>query len=520
MSSTDGSHKVGIVTASAGTGKTYDLTSRIEAEIARRARAGTGSRQHLHGEGRRGVARARPRAADLQGRRRERGAAARRQDRNDQRRVRRTGEGVRIRPRAVADRRRRRRERRQGDFPEGLPTPRSAPTPTNSVRSRALFGYGESPRDRRDWRDDVNKIVELARANNIDADTLAACAERSIAGFEKLVPAPLPGETGESLDAGLRQALRTLPRQVSDERGGAHHRSPGLGRDPRHRGAQPGRGHALAALGKALQGQGHQGRGTAFRSVAGSGGGLRPSSSLARSGQTIHRRGVRLRRRRHAQPMRNTRGIGGSSTSSIKTASRWNFSATPISNSSCASASNPSSSTNSKTPAPCNSRSSSPCRASPSRASGSAIPSRPSTASAARTPISSPTSRPRSKGRPAARNPRSTGTGAAVPASSPSSTTPSRPPSRRWACRRRRRGSIRSSAPTCRDRQPPWASGASIAISRRRSPPASRMRLPTERNGPSPATERPRRSAPATSPSSAAATTTVSLSRMRWRWRA
>ena len=33
MSSTDGSHKVGIVTASAGTGKTYDLTSRIEAEI-------------------------------------------------------------------------------------------------------------------------------------------------------------------------------------------------------------------------------------------------------------------------------------------------------------------------------------------------------------------------------------------------------------------------------------------------------------------------------------------------------
>ena len=32
MSSTDGSHKVGIVTASAGTGKTYDLTSRIEAE--------------------------------------------------------------------------------------------------------------------------------------------------------------------------------------------------------------------------------------------------------------------------------------------------------------------------------------------------------------------------------------------------------------------------------------------------------------------------------------------------------
>ena len=33
MSSTDGSHKVGIVTASAGTGKTYDLTSQIEAEI-------------------------------------------------------------------------------------------------------------------------------------------------------------------------------------------------------------------------------------------------------------------------------------------------------------------------------------------------------------------------------------------------------------------------------------------------------------------------------------------------------
>ena len=35
-----------------------------------------------------------------------------------------------------------------------------------------------------------------------------------------------------------------------------------------------------------------------------------------------------------AMPQRNTRGIGGSSISSIKTASRWNFSATPISNSS------------------------------------------------------------------------------------------------------------------------------------------------------------------------------------------
>ncbi len=53
------------------------------------------------------------------------------------------------------------------------------------------------------WMDDVVRVVELARANNILEENYAQCAERSMDGFRKLMEAPLPGETAASLDASL-----------------------------------------------------------------------------------------------------------------------------------------------------------------------------------------------------------------------------------------------------------------------------------------------------------------------------
>ena len=74
------------------------------------------------------------------------------------------------------------------------------------------FGY-DTMRQRRDWRDDVNKIVELARANNVDEGALVNCAERSIAGFRAITPRPLPGETAATLDDALRRAVSALTRR-------------------------------------------------------------------------------------------------------------------------------------------------------------------------------------------------------------------------------------------------------------------------------------------------------------------
>jgi ATP-dependent exoDNAse (exonuclease V) beta subunit len=69
-----------------------------------------------------------------------------------------------------------------------------------------IFGYEDGFKTK-DWRDDVKKLVELARANNIGADDLATCAGRSAAGFATLMHPPLDGETEASLDAALRTAM-------------------------------------------------------------------------------------------------------------------------------------------------------------------------------------------------------------------------------------------------------------------------------------------------------------------------
>jgi len=53
------------------------------------------------------------------------------------------------------------------------------------------------------WMGDVVRVVELARANDIAAAGFATCADRSMAGFRSLMAAPLAGETEASLDANV-----------------------------------------------------------------------------------------------------------------------------------------------------------------------------------------------------------------------------------------------------------------------------------------------------------------------------
>ena len=72
-----------------------------------------------------------------------------------------------------------------------------------------LFGHDDLF-PKRDWRVDVDKIVELARANNLSEKSLATCAERSIAGFRSLMRDPLPGETAATLDAAVIDAASSI----------------------------------------------------------------------------------------------------------------------------------------------------------------------------------------------------------------------------------------------------------------------------------------------------------------------
>jgi len=62
-----------------------------------------------------------------------------------------------------------------------------------------------------DWRGTVRKVISFARSNGISAEQLPTFADRSWSSFQQLLPAPIPG-TGEKLDACLVEAIRdSLP---------------------------------------------------------------------------------------------------------------------------------------------------------------------------------------------------------------------------------------------------------------------------------------------------------------------
>jgi ATP-dependent helicase/nuclease subunit A len=201
-------HSVGIVTASAGTGKTYDLTSRVEAEIA----AGRAPERIVASTF---TVKA---AEELRERARERLIGAGKVD-----------AAVRLLGARIST--------INGvngglvkEFAFGLGLSpivdvideNSAATVFRQAADAAIgrradelgrlsraFGYDEAYAEK-DWRADVNRIVELARANDIAPEALSSCAERSMEGFATLLAPTVAGETEAAIDAALHAAIHAL----------------------------------------------------------------------------------------------------------------------------------------------------------------------------------------------------------------------------------------------------------------------------------------------------------------------
>lgn len=57
------------------------------------------------------------------------------------------------------------------------------------------------------WQDHLRRIVDLARSNGIDPERIAASADHSVASLTQLMPLAGPGETAETLDAKLSDAV-------------------------------------------------------------------------------------------------------------------------------------------------------------------------------------------------------------------------------------------------------------------------------------------------------------------------
>lgn len=77
------------------------------------------------------------------------------------------------------------------------------------------FGH-DSGFKRSDWSEEIVRIVDLARANNIPADFLDECARRSIDSILKILPDLNEGESEESLDTELRNEMQSLSSHFPD----------------------------------------------------------------------------------------------------------------------------------------------------------------------------------------------------------------------------------------------------------------------------------------------------------------
>ena len=57
------------------------------------------------------------------------------------------------------------------------------------------------------WQDHLRRIVDLARSNGIGPERIGASADHSVASLTQLLPVAAPGETAETLDAALADAV-------------------------------------------------------------------------------------------------------------------------------------------------------------------------------------------------------------------------------------------------------------------------------------------------------------------------
>lgn len=57
------------------------------------------------------------------------------------------------------------------------------------------------------WQDHLRRIVDLARSNGIGPERISASADHSVTSLTQLLPSAAPGETAETLDAALEEAV-------------------------------------------------------------------------------------------------------------------------------------------------------------------------------------------------------------------------------------------------------------------------------------------------------------------------
>lgn len=81
-------------------------------------------------------------------------------------------------------------------------------------------GYSLHGRRIDGWQDHLRRVVELARSNGITPERIGDSAEHSVASLTRLLPAAAPGETANSLDKALADAVSACLAAIAIRRAG------------------------------------------------------------------------------------------------------------------------------------------------------------------------------------------------------------------------------------------------------------------------------------------------------------